>query len=264
MIWQNTLIDPRMRLARGDTNEDIQNEIRRKRPLFEAASAIVVSTRAERQRLNMEYSFSSGKVYTIPFFLPDIIAVPSSSLIKHDRPARVQILFVGNPARLKRLPLLLEALELLPTSVRQRLELAIVSRFSDGAVPIHGSFPIRVLGGLPHSEVQKEMRRAHILVNPSSYETFGFVFLEAQAAGAVAVGPSWEAQNEIFDGGRCGVMLRPEVTPQQLSSILADLICNDDERRALASNALTNYHRTYDSKLVGQQLISLITQVAKV
>lgn len=261
VVWQNTIVDPHMRVAKGASSAQLQHEIERKRPLFQSARAVIVSTDSERRRLVDLFPSIEDKIYSIPFYLPDIKA-PEEILRKHEAPDRVRILFVGNPAKLKRLHLLVEALNMLPAELRSRIELIVVSRFTDGLVSARGSFPIKVFNGLANWQVQEEMRKAHILVNPSLYESFGFVFIEAMAAGAVAVGPSWEAQREIFKEGDSGVLLPPKTEAVSLRTVMIDLIENDDMRLALAELAHKRFQSKYSSTTVGPQLLEVFYKVS--
>lgn len=58
----------------------------------------------------------------------------------------------------------------------------------------------RVLGSLPHAEVQALMRRAAIFAAPSRYEPFGLAVAEAAMCGAVLVLANIPTFRELWDG----------------------------------------------------------------
>jgi glycosyltransferase involved in cell wall biosynthesis len=191
--------------------------------------------------------------------MPDLTSMNVDDIAKHDRPERIEILFVANAARDHGLPSLLGALRALPPPERARVHLTIVSRFADGPVPIElGDVSYTVRKGAPHHLVMRLMRQAHIVANPSSFETYGFVFIEGMASGAVPIGPAWEAQRELLDGGRRGALLPHDGGVSALRDALARLIADDAARVRMAQAGLEAFEATFSPSVVGPQLVSLL------
>lgn len=255
VIWQNTLVDPEMRRARGISEVKIEHEAAAKRPLFASAARTIVSTDSECRRIENQFPELIGRVQSCPFYLPFLTCEPGL-LRKHHARGPVEVLFVGNEARRKGLPELLLAWRLIrPKNAR----LTVISHFSDGAVDFQAGSDVRVLAGVSHKNVLENMRKAHILVNPAHYETYGFVFIEAFALGAVAVGPSWETQRELFADGSAGVHVSP--TPQVLGAALGRLVEDAAARHQLARSAMGEFTSRYAPEIVAGRLVSLFRAV---
>jgi glycosyltransferase involved in cell wall biosynthesis len=61
--------------------------------------------------------------------------------------------------------------------------------------------------GLPNAEVLSLLRSCDFLVLPTLHDTFGYVSLEALAAGTPVIASATCAQPEIVEHGRCGFLL---------------------------------------------------------
>jgi glycosyltransferase involved in cell wall biosynthesis len=132
------------------------------------------------------------------------------------------ILFVGRLFFIKGGHLMLEALKRLQS--RHAFRLVVVSNLhtidwfrtrlpSDVALVKE---KIAALGGdlyeeLPNAEVLSLMNRSDILLLPSISETFGFVLIEALAAGLVPVASGIRAIPEIVCNGETGLLLNAPV-----------------------------------------------------
>ena len=66
------------------------------------------------------------------------------------------------------------------------------------------------VGPVPYAQVQDFMRQASICVFPSLWECFGYVCLEAMAAGAAVVGSLRGGMAEIIEDGASGFLADPE------------------------------------------------------
>jgi glycosyltransferase involved in cell wall biosynthesis len=107
----------------------------------------------------------------------------------------VRLLFVGDLAHgRKRLEDVLEAVALLEQPIRGRWALEIVGegelrpRYEEQARSLGIESAVRFRGGLSLEAVAEAMRGCDIFVMPSTYETFGLVYVEALATGKPVVG----------------------------------------------------------------------------
>ncbi len=141
------------------------------------------------------------------------------------------VLYVGRIASNKGLPHLVEALARLPVGSRPDLVL-MGSDWGEGPSlrelaqrrGISGS--VRFLGHVPDRATYRAvLRRAEAMVLPSEWEAYGFVLLEAMAAGTPIVATSVGAVPEVLDHGRRGLLVPygdPEALATAIRSIRAD------------------------------------------
>jgi glycosyltransferase involved in cell wall biosynthesis len=64
-----------------------------------------------------------------------------------------------------------------------------------------------------------KLKRAHVLVVPSSYEGFGIVYLEGMCFGLPGIGTTAGAANEIISDSLDGFLIEPE-SPGELANKL--------------------------------------------
>jgi glycosyltransferase involved in cell wall biosynthesis len=125
---------------------------------------------------------------------PDL--TPRSILPEFDRaqkpaksPGSARFICVGRVSRLKNIKFLLSCFAEIENG---NIDLELVGPHEDGqywsdCLDIIDRLPpnitVRPLGGLPNSEVLEKMTKAHFFILPTLNENFGYVFLEALAAG---------------------------------------------------------------------------------
>ena len=69
---------------------------------------------------------------------------------------------------------------------------------------------VRFLGWLDNREAQREMAKAQFFVMPSVGEGFGIVYLEAMAAGCIAIGTEGEGIADFIRSGENGFLVPPD------------------------------------------------------
>jgi len=122
-------------------------------------------------------------------------------------------LFVGRIASNKGLPHLVEALAALEPSERRPLVLmgsdwGERARLEERAGALGVREALRFLGHVPDRRGYRAViRRARALVLPSEWEAYGFVLLEAMAAGTPIVATSVGAVPEVLGHGRLGALV---------------------------------------------------------
>jgi glycosyltransferase involved in cell wall biosynthesis len=146
----------------------------------------------------------------------------------------LRILFLGNVIYRKGLHILLQAVKGQPNDfridvigslasdppyVRQIQEYIAHNRLSS-IVYLHGP--------LDREPLIDRLKRAHVLVVPSSYEGFGIVYLEGMCFGLPGIGTTAGAANEIISDAVDGFLIQPE-NPDELANKLKTL----HERRDL-------------------------------
>lgn len=186
------------------------------------------------------------KLRVVPFFLPHLAPPSGAALEKHRAREPLRIAFVGHQARRKGLDALLTAL----TDPRLKdvpFEATIVSELIDGPVAIPASERITHLTSLAREDVMALMARAHVLAVPSRRETFGLVYVEAMAAGAIPIMAAGPQQTDIAAGG-CGLALGPD--PAAITAALVSLYEEPARRLTFAEAGLAKVALTYAPSVV--------------
>jgi glycosyltransferase involved in cell wall biosynthesis len=224
---------------------------------FSQAAAVMVSTEAEVQR-HQAYYGNAARFEYCPFFLPHLALLPRQPAQSEAAPGNgtVKLLFVGNEATRKGLPLIVAALSKLPVSVQRRASLSVVSNFRDGRVDFRGLFQVMVFSDLPYEGVSRLMSQSDVMLNAASFESYGWVFIEAMAHRLAVMAPDWEVQREIFDGGRAGVLVTPEL--DSVVHGLSALIDDEALRRRVGDNAHARFRDIYSPDVVAQRFIRIL------
>lgn len=140
-------------------------------------------------------------------------------------------LFIGRVAANKGLPTLLEAVAALPGPVRRPVVImgsdwGERARLTDLARHLGIEESVRWLGHVADRRVYRGvLRGALALVLPSEWEAYGFVLLEAMAAGTPIVATSVGAVPEVLEGGRLGRLVpygQPDALAAAIRSVLDD------------------------------------------
>lgn len=122
-------------------------------------------------------------------------ATEAEILDRARKPGPIQVLFVGNVIRRKGLHVLLEAMKQLPDgtcnltiigslSLDKRYVREILKQIDQNRMGNR----VAILGALSDSELTGQLKSAHVLAVPSSYEGFGIVYLESRGFGLPAIG----------------------------------------------------------------------------
>lgn len=147
------------------------------------------------------------RVFEVPCFSPGL---PRSSVVR-SRPQterrHIRLAFVGRMAKRKGLDTLIEAIGLLPSVLRQRVELTVVSDLRDGAVDLSAPY-IHHMSSATNEEVVELFRNSDALCLPTRRESFGIVFIEAMASGCAVLGPNRSVQRAML--GNAAVLVEPE------------------------------------------------------
>lgn len=166
---------------------------------------------------------------------PNIVAYPptdrfgepisEAEITERARSEELRILFIGNLVPRKGLHTLLKAVRLQPVSFRldvvgsltsdsqyaKQIQKFIAHNDLSSFTPALTSGASAFLhGSLDREPLIKKLKRAHVLVVPSSYEGFGIVYLEGMCFGLPAIGTTAGAASEIITDGQDGFLIEPE------------------------------------------------------
>jgi glycosyltransferase involved in cell wall biosynthesis len=144
------------------------------------------------------------------------------------------ILFLGNVIERKGLHTLLKALFILHP-LNFNLDIVgslttdrVYAKAMQKQVVVNGlSSSVRFHGALDNNLLKGMLKRAHVLVVPSSYEGFGIVYLEGMAFGLPAIGTMAGAASEIIADVETGYLIVPDdfkTLAARLTSLASDRI----------------------------------------
>ena len=163
---------------------------------------------------------------------------PPSGMIKPEEltegGGKLRLLYVGSLGQHKGLSYLLEAVDLLGSSV----ELTLIGRPVGGlCVPLRDAMAKhRYVQSLPHQEVLAEMRRHDVFVFPSLCDGFGLVLLEAMSQGLPVIATPHSGGPDFITEGKDGF-----IVPIRSSDAIADRLAwfaeHREETRAMGESA---------------------------
>lgn len=176
-------------------------------------------------------------------------------------------LFVGRVAANKGLPDLFTALAAIPEA--RRIPLVVMgadwgerTRLVNLAGRLGLAESIRWLGHVPdRRDYCDVVRRARALILPSEWEAYGFVLIEAFAAGTPVVATAVGAVPEVLDAGRRGRLV-PYGRPAALASAMRSVIDDPTGTRERV-DAATRHVRGLDWSESARRFQALYREVAR-
>jgi glycosyltransferase involved in cell wall biosynthesis len=174
----------------------------------------------------------------------------------------MRLLFVGREARRKGLPEVLDAFKALDARLPGALELTVVSSLSDGEISIPRMPNLTHIAQLDREAVQLRMRESHFLLMPSHFEGYGWVYLEAMAAGAVPVASDAPIQREILANGAAGVLAAPDAA--RLEAALLPLLNHKSAIEQLAVQAWKRCREHYLPKPVAKRMSEVFEEAKEI
>lgn len=121
---------------------------------------------------------------------------------------------------------------------------------------------VTFLGGLPHDELAHFLRKLDVFVFPTLfYESLGLVAIEAMACGVPVIASNRGGILDYIVDGRNGFLFEPGNSEQLAGKLKEYFKLNQNDKRALVSNAIGTAHN-YEHKKISVQLAIKITEVA--
>ena len=106
---------------------------------------------------------------------------------------------------------------------------------------------------LPIAKVHEYFGQTDICVFPSHWENFPNVCLEAMAAGRGVIGSSAGGMAEMLDGGKVGLLVKPEA-PAEIAAAILRLLRDPAERKRLGALARQRVLSEYNDETIGAVL----------
>jgi len=123
---------------------------------------------------------------------------------------------------------------------------------------------VRPAGFIETAEVMRYYQAADLFVmvsycpeNPSDFEGFGIVYLEAAYWGVPSVAARFAGPEEVIGDGETGVLVDPS-DPSRLVTTLRDLLQNPSKTRRLGEAARQQVLKKYTSEAMARQLYSVL------
>jgi glycosyltransferase involved in cell wall biosynthesis len=173
-------------------------------------------------------------------------AISENEIIERNKSEELRILFLGNVMERKGLHTLLKAV----SDQRSALKLDVIGSLTTEPhyakqmqefVMVHGlSSIVSFHDSLDNEPLKQKLKKASVLVVPSSYEGFGIVYLEGMGFGLPAIGTTAGAASEVIEHGKTGYLIEPDDSAA-LASHISQLAEDRDLLTQLSKNARARY-----------------------
>ena len=240
------------------------------------ADRIVAATPLERAELAWYCGADVDRVRTIPCGVDVGLFSPGSAAAARawlGLDAQWVLLFVGRPAPIKGLEVLLQALARLKADGFGRADLRLVivggdpdvgrdderARFRALADALGVSAWVEFRGPEPQPTLPEYYRAADLCLVPSHHESFGMAALEAMACGAAVVASRVGGLATTIQDGVTGVLVPPR-DEAALASAIASLLADASRRRTLGRLA-ARWAQSFAWPSVARALIDLYDEL---
>ena len=242
-------------------HEELRKTLYVPRWIIERSAVVCVRHEPSLDAFKRLYPEFAHKGVVMPHYHPHLEAVAEEKIYEKFQGLdhqKMRLLYVGNQARFKGLPELVEAYKMVKEE-HDDLEFTVVSRFQGGEVPLPPE--VKRLSNLPSSEVYRLMADSHIMALPSRREATGNVFWEAMANGCVILGPDMSPQREIF--GEFGVVADP-TSPEEIAKSLERLLRDREFSLACALKARSTFLEKYHHSIVAKRYYEVYQRAVSV
>lgn len=233
------------------------------------SAALISNTAVHKQRVAQLYGLDGTRPHAvIGLSLPPAFLARASACAYPGEADPVRLLFVGRAEHRKGFDLLMEASAILAAESERgalpefRLALVGVAAADLPAgvpVPAAALSRIEALGRQPDARLAGEYERAHIVVAPSRYESFGLVYQEAIAYGRPLAACALDASAREFVGATGAGRMAQEATGASLADALRPLISEPAMRLKVRERALAAAGR-FTRRTLGRETLALYRQ----
>ncbi len=209
--------------------------------ILDRSDVVLCLSESERRSIFDSYGVSTSKCIIAPNGVTRTSrVVPCTSTDA----ARTRLLIIGRICRQKGIDVAIEAIEALPSALRQRIILTVVGGSYDEPdyenrvreLAANATVTVRLLGHLSPRHVQREIRESDIYLQPSLYESQGIAIQEALAAGLPVVASAVGAVPSYVSPGVNGLLVSPG-DPADLGRAVRELMEDASLVRQLREHA---------------------------
>lgn len=223
--------------------------------VYEAAASIVTFSEAAQQSVIEDYQVAPSKVKVV-YPGVDLQQITPSERSLHSPQKRFQILFVGGDFERKG---------------GQDLLAVFLAAFADQA-ELHLVTQAAIEADHPHVHIYRHIQaytpewlalyqQADVFVMPTYAEPFGWVFIEAMAAGLPIIATRLSAIPEMVTHGENGFLITPGDRPA-LANWLRTLMEQPGLRRSMGAQGRKVVEQKFNAQQNFQRLESVFTEVA--
>jgi glycosyltransferase involved in cell wall biosynthesis len=231
--------------------------------VLKRASGILATTDSEKNYLRNR-GIKDSRLNRVANGVEDaLLQIPPQKEEKYDD----CVLFIGYEGEHKRIPLLIEAMQsvwkkgyinpLVIAGARTNFSVTIDEKISN--VPLELQPRIFRINDFAEDAKVVLLDSCSVLVNPSSYESFGIVFLEAWARGKPVIGSRIPAVREIIKDGINGFLFDPQ-NSDDLEEKIIRLICDKSLANRMGRAGQAEVRDRYVWSKIVSQIEIAITQ----
>lgn len=236
----------------------------RKNKLQKGANLFIAPSKYLFQKA-LKRGYPEDKLVPLPHGVDTNFFYPCPGRVEYGR-----VLYVGRLIERKGLPFLIEALAPLVSEFPE-LKLVVIGDgprrrdYEELARKLLGD-RVTFLGAQPKEIVRQEMQKAYLFSMPSvtmpdgEAETFGMVYLEAQACGAPVVAFASGGVPEVVLNGETG-FLSPERDVEALRESIRSLLRSEELRNRLAKAAVRHVQEQFELVKLNRKLEDLYDRV---
>jgi glycosyltransferase involved in cell wall biosynthesis len=227
-----------------------------KRARAEQAKRLIFTTQSARDLfVQQSGEHLRGKSRVIPFFLPELGAADDISE-KWESPD-LRFVFVGRQALRKGLPQTVEAMTPL-LEANPKLSLTIISSQDGGQVAIPSLPNIIVRQEATREEVLALLQQSHVLLMPSAWESYGFVYIEAMSRGCVPLAVDRPVQRELL--GAHGLLVGSQDS-EEIGAVIRDAMGNVGRLKRMAEKGLEEFRVRFSPEAVAGEFRRVIGEL---
>jgi len=254
VIWITGPTDLEKLRRRGVSQREIDREITFKRNVNERAAATILTSESKKRHFD-EVIQPRKPTYVIPFFQAVEGICQDAFDQKWAELSEIKLLFIGRAAKRKGLPLLIEAYIKLRQRYAEKFSLHVISNFADGPVDIPSLPGLSCEREVDHPRALQRMRASHYFIMPSEEESYGWVYVEAMAQGAIPVATDHPVQRDILGNGRAGHLIAR--TAQGVADVLVASVRDGDSARALAAAGRELWENQFSPSVIAARFADL-------
>jgi glycosyltransferase involved in cell wall biosynthesis len=114
---------------------------------------------------------------------------------------------------------------------------------------------VRLIGKLPHPELETWYRAADFIVSASHYEGGGIAVCEAMSCGAIPVVTDIDSFRILTGNGDCGILFEPGNSASLLQALHRSAAVDLNEAR---KKVLSRYHNHFSFEAIGKKISLLL------
>ncbi|QOX78544.1 glycosyltransferase family 4 protein [Trichlorobacter lovleyi] len=194
-------------------------------------------------------------LFVVPNPLEEGLEQIAYSPISSESNKNVSILSMTRLEAGKGVDVVIESLSFLPDSVRLIIAGtgSLLPTLKKSVVELGLEERVTFVGWVGGADKLRLLREADIFCLPSSYDSFGMVFVEAMAHGLPVIALDWGPINDIVSDGVCGILIK-QAEPEYFARAAIKLVCDNKLRTRMGINGQIWVREQLGAKVIGEKL----------